>query len=152
MKFRKKPVIIDAAQWWKPGDHPAVKTRSAGIVFSYDELYYYVSSAAAPTLANAWLAVDPNSDVAVRHGAVLPFEFYQLRAGRVAHVSEYPVLTKQYDDYMGWKTQHVDYGKIETLEGPHLVTPGDWIITGVRGEHYACKPDIFEQTYEVVND
>ena len=30
----------------------------------------------------------------------------------------------------------------------HEVTPGDWIITGVEGEVYACKPDIFEQTYE----
>ena len=40
------------------------------------------------------------------------------------------------------------YGVIGTLESPnHLVTPGDWIITGVAGEHYACKPDIFEATY-----
>jgi hypothetical protein len=29
-----------------------------------------------------------------------------------------------------------------------FVTPGDWIITGVKGEHYPCKPDIFEATYE----
>ena len=39
---------------------------------------------------------------------------------------------------------------IATLEGDHLVTPGDWIITGVKGEHYPCKPDIFEATYEKV--
>ena len=40
------------------------------------------------------------------------------------------------------------YGVIGTLESPnHLVTPGDWIITGVAGEHYACKPAIFEATY-----
>ena len=40
------------------------------------------------------------------------------------------------------------YGVIGTLESPnHLVTPGDWIITGVAGEHYPCKPDIFEATY-----
>ena len=32
----------------------------------------------------------------------------------------------------------------------HEVTPGDWIITGVQGERYACKPDIFEATYERV--
>jgi len=37
---------------------------------------------------------------------------------------------------------------IKTLEGPHLVRDGDWIITGVKGERYACKPDIFEMTYE----
>jgi hypothetical protein len=36
---------------------------------------------------------------------------------------------------------------IETLEGRMVVTPGDWIITGVKGEHYPCKPDIFKLTY-----
>ena len=43
---------------------------------------------------------------------------------------------------------------IYTLENTvikHEVTPGDWIITGVKGEVYACKPDIFEQTYELVD-
>ncbi len=39
---------------------------------------------------------------------------------------------------------------IPTLEGPHYVSDGDWIITGVKGERYACKPDIFEMTYEPV--
>ena len=43
------------------------------------------------------------------------------------------------------------YG-METLEGFYVVTPGDWIITGVKGEKYPCKPDIFEQTYEKVSD
>ncbi len=46
--------------------------------------------------------------------------------------------------------QEDDIGWIETLEGGHHVTPGDWIITGVKGEHYPCKPDIFELTYEPV--
>ena len=32
----------------------------------------------------------------------------------------------------------------------HVATEGDWIIKGVQGEFYACKPDIFEQTYEEV--
>jgi len=43
---------------------------------------------------------------------------------------------------------------IDTLEGRALnVEPGDWIITGVKGEQYPCKPDIFEATYErVVGD
>ena len=39
---------------------------------------------------------------------------------------------------------------ITTLEGKMSATPGDWIIKGVKGEFYPCKPDIFEQTYEVV--
>lgn len=37
---------------------------------------------------------------------------------------------------------------IYTLEGVHEATPGDFIIRGVQGEHYPCKPDIFAQTYE----
>lgn len=39
---------------------------------------------------------------------------------------------------------------IETLEGNHTALPNDFIIRGVKGEYYPCKPDIFEQTYEVV--
>lgn len=37
---------------------------------------------------------------------------------------------------------------IETLEGRMRVEIDDWIITGVKGEHYPCKPNIFEMTYE----
>ena len=37
---------------------------------------------------------------------------------------------------------------IPTLVGNHQADPGDWIITGVKGEKYPCKPDIFEMTYE----
>ncbi len=37
---------------------------------------------------------------------------------------------------------------IVTLEGTMQAEPGDWIITGVKGEVYPCKPDIFEATYE----
>jgi hypothetical protein len=37
---------------------------------------------------------------------------------------------------------------IRTLEGGMTAPPGDWIIRGVQGEFYPCKPDIFEATYE----
>ena len=85
MKFLKKPVVIEAVQWFKAGDHPKV----------------YVHQAA-------------------RYG-----------------VSEVWVDGQAY---------------IDTLEGRHIVCPGDWIITGVKGEHYPCKPDIFAATYEPVDD
>lgn len=39
---------------------------------------------------------------------------------------------------------------IHTLEGDMIAEKGDYIITGVQGEKYPCKPDIFEQTYEVI--
>jgi hypothetical protein len=41
---------------------------------------------------------------------------------------------------------------IETLEGNMLAQAGDWIIKGVKGEFYPCKPDIFEATYEGVTE
>ena len=43
-----------------------------------------------------------------------------------------------------------DYLEIETLEGIHIASPGDYIIKGIKGEFYPCKPDIFEKTYELV--
>lgn len=41
---------------------------------------------------------------------------------------------------------------IHTLEGVMVADPGDWIIRGVQGEFYPCKPDIFEATYEPVEE
>ena len=41
---------------------------------------------------------------------------------------------------------------IPTLEGVMHADIGDWIITGVKGEQYPCKPDVFEKTYELVVD
>lgn len=42
--------------------------------------------------------------------------------------------------------------KINTLEGIILASVGDYIIRGVNGEYYPCKPDIFNKTYELVED
>jgi hypothetical protein len=39
---------------------------------------------------------------------------------------------------------------ITTLEGTMFAEIGDWIIKGIKGEYYPCKPDIFEATYEAV--
>lgn len=42
--------------------------------------------------------------------------------------------------------------RIPTLEGEMVGSLGDWIITGVKGEKYPCKPDIFKATYDKVED
>lgn len=42
------------------------------------------------------------------------------------------------------------HGFVATLEGGGIVCPGDWIITGDKGEYYPCKPDIFELTYDKI--
>jgi len=44
----------------------------------------------------------------------------------------------------------MDYISLTTLEGKMKVNVNDWVIKGVKGEFYPCKPDIFEETYEEV--
>ena len=63
----------------------------------------------------------------------------------------------QLGEYFGdWDGVEINYpgsmggARIHTLEGVMEAQPGDWIIKGVQGEHYPCKPDIFAQTYEAV--
>jgi hypothetical protein len=58
---------------------------------------------------------------------------------------------KSYNSYLwGWGLP-IDQRtlSIPTLEGDHFASMGDWIIKGIKGEFYPCKPDIFEMTYEV---
>ena len=44
------------------------------------------------------------------------------------------------------------HGRIKTLEGWHIVCPGDWVVRGVKGEYYPVKPDIFVRTYDPVEE
>jgi hypothetical protein len=109
MKFRKKPVVIEATQWHKNGDHPMD-----------DVMRPFEDTGKIPT--------EPREGAVVRyyrHPSV-PGESLCEQCGNPHHIH-------------GW---------IDTLEQGHRVCPGDWIITGVKGEQYPCKPDIFEQTYE----
>ena len=62
-------------------------------------------------------------------------------------------------EFSGGETIRVDYKnkenptlKIKTLEGVMTASVGDYIIKGVQGEFYPCKPDIFEQTYEEIDN
>ncbi|MDB5448403.1 MAG: hypothetical protein JWQ97_3720 [Phenylobacterium sp.] len=99
MKFRKKPVVIDAVQWTGKNTFEAVTF----IEGARPDIRH-------PMALEAW---DAYCEDAERNGL-----------------------------------------KIRTLEdGPngeakHVASPGDWIIRGVQGEFYPCKPDIFAQTYE----
>lgn len=82
MKFRKKPVVIDAFRWTG---------------HNMDEAFKFLGAESLNTGMEGWL-------------------------------------------------------EIETLEGTMRANPGDWIIKGVKGEFYPCKPDIFEATYETTDD
>lgn len=91
-KYRKKPVVVEATQWFKDGDHPAIRAPKAGEIPGH-----------------------------------------------------WDGLCSQCGQYMS------EHGWLSTLEsggGTQVACPGDYIITGVKGECYPCKPDIFEQTYE----
>jgi len=65
---------------------------------------------------------------------------------------------KSMPDVIAWCSGRLDqFGDswgvtIPTLEGRMMADPGDWIIRGVKGEFYPCKPDIFELTYEAEVD
>jgi hypothetical protein len=112
MKYRKKPVVVEAAQWFKNGDHPE------------DEIRLLDAS----------------------HGGQSKTIETE---GKVVRYFRHPMLSGENTCNHCGAVMRV-HGWIDTLEGGHIVCPGDWIITGVKGEHYPCKPDIFEATYEKV--
>jgi hypothetical protein len=53
-------------------------------------------------------------------------------------------------DFLPKGRAYKDHLEIPTLEGTMRANDGDWIIKGIKGEFYPCKPDIFEATYEPV--
>jgi len=94
MKYRKKPVVIEAIQW--TGEMT-------------QEMYDFLTQ----TEANP---VEPKGE---------NFSVQRRQTGNLV---------------------------IKTLEGDHIASKGDFIIRGVKGEFYPCKPDIFIATYEAVED
>lgn len=58
------------------------------------------------------------------------------------------------DGFDNPKSKFIENAKpyINTLEGKHYISLGDYIITGVKDERYSCKPDIFEMTYDKVGE
>lgn len=74
-------------------------------------------------------------------------------------VESYILTQESCEEIIRWVTKHgglCSYSNdglvIETLEGSHLARWNDWVIKGVRGEFYPCKPGIAAETYEIVND
>lgn len=53
-------------------------------------------------------------------------------------------------DRVKMSTKHPGSLEIETMEGVMLAAPGDYIIKGVKGEFYPCKPDVFSETYDEI--
>lgn len=118
MKFRKKPVVIEATQWFKNGDHP--EDFEAG----------------RPWMEEGHFVIKP--------GAF--FKEHDWEGGIVRYFRRPDVSGESLCRHCNL-TMHI-HGWIDTKEGGHIVCPGDWIIAGVKGELYPCKPDIFAATYE----
>ena len=118
MQFRKKPVVIEATQWFKNGDHPEDYSKDH-YGLEGGELRVFT---AAERKANGW-------------------------EGDVVRYYRRPDVPGDKACEQCGKPHHV-HGWIDTLEQGHRVCPGDWIITGVKGEMYPCKPDIFAATYD----
>lgn len=111
MKFRKKPIVIEASQWFRNGDHP-----------------------------------EDACELVTEGGKTLKTE------GKIVRYYRTPTGDDQIrlcTHHSCAKTMH-EHGWIDTPEGGYVACPGDWIITGIHGERYSCKPDIFEATYEPV--
>lgn len=106
-KYRKKPVAIEATQWFKNGDHPDDGNER----FTSGE---YVDELCEGKVVRYYRTPDVDGRHHCKH------------CGVIMH----------------------NHGWIDTMEGGHIVCPGDWIIRGVKGELYPCKPDIFSVTYE----
>ena len=108
-KYRKKPIVIEATQWFKNGDHPEDNYGAFQV---------------------------PGGE---------PFQ----GEGHVVRYFRRPDVDGKRGCRNCQHTMH-EHGWIDTREGGHVVCPGDWIITGVAGELYPCKPDIFAATYDPV--
>lgn len=66
------------------------------------------------------------------------------------HLAQCPNLPEWAGDRVSLHENGMD-AEIETLEGTMRAKAGDWILRGVSGEVYPCKPDIFDKTYETVS-
>lgn len=141
MKFRKKPIVIDAEQWQPGKVIEGVQEIKPELLISQNGRYYYLS-ALSELRADAWLPVNELD------GENLPFAFYECKVGERRLATADDPLTQRYLAHLKATALPPSYGIVETLEGRMTCLPGDWVITGVKGEKYPCKPDIFEATYE----
>ena len=100
-RFRKKPVVVEAQQWWPPGDS--------------------------------------------RHDPEMLFD----RKGNTVSPPDYRKIGDLYCAIRGDLGMGPAMYMIHSWSNSEVqVHPGDWIITGVKGEKYPCRPDVFEETYE----
>lgn len=128
-QFRKKPVVIQADQWFKNGDHPE----------DGSEVFPAKNTPGFPSTFEA------------NYTGEFAGERYE---GNVVRYFRRPDVAGESECKHCGLTMHA-HGWVDTVQGGHTVCPGDWIITDDRvgdprghGHFYPCKPDIFAATYE----
>lgn len=100
MKYRKKPITVDAIQWTGDNEIEMEQFISTKFSITYNE----------PEIFETWDADTITTEARTKEKEI----------------------------------------SIDTLEGTMIANKGDYIIRGINGEFYPCKPDIFEKTYEPV--
>lgn len=120
--FTKRPDTVEAHQWLKNGDHPEDYAKP---VHGFER--------------NHLMTYSP------QHQRFNDWE------GQVVRRYHSPDLDGGKGCKHCTRLMH-DHGWIDSPGGGHIVCPGDWVITGVAGEKYPCKPAIFHATYEQVPD
>lgn len=174
MKFRKKPVVIEAEQYFPGKSIEGVEVVGEEIFLSADRKYYYISR--PKTMARHWLSVESipgpvpedkkNSGFFDKgmveitlpsgekyHRELMDFAIWSVSGKSIIEAADPESdIYKDYIASMGWPAEPVFYAYVKTVEGNVAVSPGDWIVqSNIKGEIYPCKPDIFEQNYEPVD-
>jgi len=145
MKFqRRNPVIVEAVQWFKEGDHPDVTVRHPEIVFSQDGALFYVSSVDDACRPKFWMPVDESS---FRVDEVLPFAFWKVRSGEVVLADTRPDLYVRYWKRAGWEHTPKTLAYVKYRSEPVWVEPGMWIVQS-GSEVFALIDSVFNAAYE----
>lgn len=121
MQFRKKPVVVEASQWFKNGDHPHDYTDDRDFM--------------------------EHGQFTIRPGAFFKDHGWE---GAIVRYYRHPQVNGEHlCEHCGVRMH--EHGWIDTVQGGHTVCPGDWIITELDGRgYYPCKPAVFAATYDAV--
>lgn len=121
-KFRHRPTVVEASQWWKSGDHPNDYTEDR------------------PFMENGQFRMKP--------GAFFKEHDWE---GAVVRYYRHPAVDGDHRcEHCGFQMH--DHGWIDSaqgVQGGHTVCPGDWIVTEMDGQgYYPVKPAVFTATYD----
>lgn len=174
-KYVKKPIPVEAVEW-QPGKEVAgVVEPKSYIVYSVDKSKYYYSRPGC--MSTCWLSVEKipgpasqeNIDKSKGFGPFIvqfkspegevycrwrwDFITWNIKSGdRSVNVDEKDDKFLDYGSVENWADKAEPTAYIDTDTGRAKVKPGDFIITGVKGERYPCDRQIFLDSYDKVED